>query len=479
MPAYLTSLLRALTRATEEARRANEAKSLFVANMSHEFRTPLNGIVGMSELLVTTQLTAEQRECAEVMQASARSLLTLVEDVLDISAIEAGKLRRHEVDFRLGDLMRGIQLMLQRMASDKGLAFHIRIADGVPDELHGDVDHLRRPRQPLRRGQVHLHGTVAVEVASLGSDSDGKIAAHVGARHRHRHPQEAKRASSGRSNRPIAVMRASSAAPASAAIAKSLTELLGGTIAFTSTEGAGCISGSTSGSPAVATRLPLAATPASGANVIAFDDPFVRHRARVDPLHVLVADDQPANLTVLCRLLEKAGHRARSVHSGDEVLAAIETDSFDCVIIDLHMPGISGIDTIKHARMMQSGRERTPFIVLSADATPATLRSAEQAGAFAYLAKPIVVGRLLDTLSDIAAGTAGAEPMRKPLDAVAVAESAIATDVLDRRIWSSATISSPCSSTNACDSMKCIDVSKDRPGVAVGCVHDVCHALKG
>src|SRR6185312_13403981 len=101
IPAYLSSLLRALTRASDEARRANAAKSRFLANMSHEFRTPLNGIVGMSELLVTTKMSPEQRECAEVIQTSSRALLTLIEEVLDISAIEAGKLRRTDAQFNL------------------------------------------------------------------------------------------------------------------------------------------------------------------------------------------------------------------------------------------------------------------------------------------------------------------------------------------------------------------------------------------
>src|SRR3546814_9200151 len=91
VPLYLSSLLKALVRATEAAKAVNEAKSRFLANMSHELRTPLNGIVGMSQLLATTPMTAEQRDSAQVIQTSARALQLLVDDVLDISAIEAGK----------------------------------------------------------------------------------------------------------------------------------------------------------------------------------------------------------------------------------------------------------------------------------------------------------------------------------------------------------------------------------------------------
>ena len=124
-----SSDLRALTRATEEARRANEAKSRFLANMSHEFRTPLNGIVGMSQLLSTTRLSKEQRECTEVIQTSARALLALVEDVLDISAIEAGKLRLNAEASSLREHARGVQVMLQPAAAAKGLAFTVSVPD--------------------------------------------------------------------------------------------------------------------------------------------------------------------------------------------------------------------------------------------------------------------------------------------------------------------------------------------------------------
>lgn len=493
IPAYLTSLLRELTRATAEAHRANEAKSLFVANMSHEFRTPLNGIVGMSELLATTRLTAEQRECAEVLQASARSLLTLVEDVLDISAIEAGKLRTHEVDFRLSDLLRGIQLMLQPMATDKGLAFHIGVGEGVDDELHGDVDHLRQILVNLLSNAVKFteHGRVALDVARAGTHGDGRMhlrfsvrdtGVGIPAEAQSRIFQAFEQADRGHARR-------FGGTGLGTTIAKSLTELLGGTIAFTSTEGEGShFRVDLAFARAVAPlRAPTDVGAPTAPNVIAFDDPFVRHRARVRPLNVLVADDQPANLTVLCRLLEKAGHSTRAVRSGEDVLVTLEADRFDCVIIDLHMPGTSGIDAIKQARIMETGRERTPFIVLSADATSTTLRSAEQAGAFAFLTKPVVVGRLLDTLADVAIGAPASEPMARPLAgevaALAAGETpAVALDVLadlkelDLGDEFIALFVDECLH----DSAKCIaDLERAALSMHWDAFRDLCHALKG
>src|SRR5690606_20992186 len=137
IPMYLSSLLASLTRATEEARQASAAKSRFLANMSHEFRTPLNGIVGMSGLLNSTRLTPEQRECAEVIEASARALLALVEDVLDISAIEAGKVHLRIGHFSVRALVLSVATIIRPSAADKNLGFDAHVADDVPDMLEG------------------------------------------------------------------------------------------------------------------------------------------------------------------------------------------------------------------------------------------------------------------------------------------------------------------------------------------------------
>ncbi|MEZ5462412.1 ATP-binding protein [Dokdonella sp.] len=411
IPGYLTSLLRALTRATAEARRANEAKSVFVANMSHEFRTPLNGIAGMTELLATTRLSKEQLEFVEVMQASARSLLTLIEDVLDISKIESGKLKQTVSDFHLADLLRSVQLISQPAALNKGLGFEIRVADDVPDNLSGDVDHLRQILINLVSNAVKFteNGQVSVEVGLNGVPSQGRIPLRFSIRDSGIGiPVEAQsrifgafeQAERGHS-------RKFGGTGLGTTIAKSLTELLGGKIGFESSPGQGShfwVDLTLSAGANVA-RASLSEVGSGGENVIAFSDPFVRHRARVRSLRILVADDQQANLTVLTRMLEKAGHRVVEASSGDEVLDAIEVDQFDLAIIDLHMPGLSGIDTIKQARVMQTSGDRTPFVILSADATAETMRDAERAGARGFLTKPVSIAKLLDTLAEVSVGT--------------------------------------------------------------------------
>ncbi len=181
-------------------------------------------------------------------------------------------------------------------------------------------------------------------------------------------------------------------------IAKGLAEAMGGRIGFESLEGRGSrfwveipfaapLERSARSQTAPVTEVESeTALRDAGGNVIAFADPFLRHRARVRSMQLLVADDYEANRMVLQRLLQKAGHRVTPVEGGEEVLDAMAASDYDAIIVDLHMPGVSGLDLLKQLRVMQAGGGvRTPVIMLSADVTPESIQRCEQAGAYAFL----------------------------------------------------------------------------------------------
>lgn len=421
VPLYFSGLLRKLTLASTDARRASEAKSRFLANMSHEFRTPLNGLSGMTEVLATTRLDGEQRECLNTIQASARSLLALVEEVLDISAIEAGKLRLDEHEFSPRELVQHVGFIMLPQAKVKHLDYTVSFADDVPQVLRGDARHLRQVLINLVGNAVKFteRGSVRIQVSTMAAGEDPLrlrftvIDTGIGipARLQGKLFEAFEQAD-------VSLSRRYGGTGLGAAIAKGLVEAMGGTIGFESEVGLGSTfwvevpfkAADTETTAPVQVLEDMQDTQADPQridgpvkNVIAFSDPFLRHRARVRSMHILVADDHEANRMVLQRLLQKAGHRVSCVNGGEEVLDAMAASDYDAVIIDLHMPGMSGLDLLKELRVMQAGgAPLTPVMVLSADVTPESISRCEQAGAYAFLAKPVAAAKLLNYLNEIA-----------------------------------------------------------------------------
>lgn len=402
IPAYLIPLQKHLRSAIDSAVRANEAKSRFLATMSHEFRSPLNGILGMADLLNRSKLTSEQKESAEIILISAQSLLLLVDDVLDISAIEAGKLTRNDVDFSLKDLLSRIRSLIQPHVADKKLDLVIQASDDVPDNLHGDLNHLTQVLLNLMHNAVKFtsQGEVRLQVIRTAKGM-GPIPLRFSVRDTGIGIPAADK------SRIFDAFEQVESGPArryggtglGTTIAKTLTELMGGKIGLEENIGGGChfwvdIELRES------SNMVEVANSTQSANVISLDDPFVRHKARVRSLHILVADDQATNRIVMTRMLERGGHRIISVTNGEEALDALAVDDIDVVILDMHMPEVSGLDVLRQARVMQAGRKPIPFIIISADATPASISQALEAGAHSYLTKPIVAHRLLDAIAD-------------------------------------------------------------------------------
>ncbi len=311
IPLYIWSLLKALTRAKEDAQKASIAKSRFVATMSHEFRTPLNGIIGMGQLLADTELNDQQSECVTVIDNASQLLLSLVNDVLDLASIEAGKIKRSDESFSLRQLVAFVGTLLKPSATRKGIKFETKVDDGIHDQNIGGAAHLRQILVNLAQNAIKFteRGQVRIDVTRIYTRRDRPVIRFEVSDTGPGIPVEAReRVFLAFHQLDSGAARKSGGTGLGMTIVRALTEILEGSVQITDNPGGGtCIQVDIPLQPDTDSVLHPAA------NVIEFSDVFVQHRKRVSPLHILIADDQPTNRLVLERILEKAGHRTDQV----------------------------------------------------------------------------------------------------------------------------------------------------------------------
>lgn len=537
LPLYAAFLLKKLHEAIDMAKQANNAKSRFLANMSHELRTPLNGVIGMGDLLRETDLSNEQRELVSSMHSSANTLLELIENILDISKIEAGKILFESKLFDLHNLVNTVLLMLAPLGQKKGLQVSCHFDPETPFELIGDERYIHQILINLVNNAIKFtpEGSVTLSVRLAGGTEKEPVVRFeiedtgigIPKDAIHKIFENFTQAEAGTS-------RSFGGTGLGTTISRELVELMGGVIGVESevdkgstfwfqlpftTEGASqqpsiaenrilllaseetamivrpalkswnvSFDWVTSSARAIAcllkakdenkdyetvlvdqsslvdlnaiqfsklvrtennldsTALVLinssdtmidanrtnqfyistiedpedkrllfnaihAALSVSLAdqNVVSMADHYQSHSGAA-ALNILVAEDNMVNQQVIQGILKNAGHNVQLANNGDEALGIIssELDTIDLFIVDMNMPEVSGIEVVKALRFLDS-KSTVPVIMLTADATPEARQASLDAGANAFLTKPVDARRLLEIIAKLTKSKAGKE----------------------------------------------------------------------
>jgi signal transduction histidine kinase/CheY-like chemotaxis protein len=394
-------------RARTMAEQASRAKSEFLANISHEVRTPLNAVMGLTRLLMDSPLTEEQRSWLDLMDSSAHALLGLLNDVLDLSRIEAGKLEIEKVPYRLHETLEELSTLYAGQTAAKSMTWNLELADDLPDMVEGDPGRVRQVLANLLSNAIKFTpkgGRVGVSARVKTGDPKQQLLqlqvkdTGVGIAKSHQ----------------ATIFDAFTQADASTArryggsglglaICAKLTALMGGKIALESELGQGST---------FTVTLPLAlptavngapqSAPAELNDVISAGDRFAG-------LTVLVAEDHPVNELLINQLLKRLGCEVLNARDGAQAVAVWAKESVDLALMDVQMPGCNGLEATRQIREQEvlKGRRHTPIVAVTANAMKGDREACLAAGVDGYISKPVSPQALIRAMEDVLSLTSG------------------------------------------------------------------------
>ena len=377
-----------LRRARDQALAATEAKSYFLSTMSHEIRTPMNAIMGFLQLFDRENLSARQTDYLQKIRTAAAGLLGVINDILDISKIEAGKLEVEKVPFSLRTVMDAVYSIMSFAAREKGLVLQKRVADDVPDRIMGDPTRLHQILLNLLSNAVKFtrQGGIRVEVArregAAGAWLDFAVVdSGVGIS-----PEQQQRLFQPYSQADASVTRRFGGTGLGLAICKQLVELMGGSIALHSELGQGTT---------FTFHLRLQEAPLPEQDILPVDT----SAQSLHGVRVLLVEDNIINQEVARTQLEHMGMTVEVAENGEEGVRMVEQEAYDVVLMDMQMPVLDGLEATQRIRALggQQGLERLadlPIIAMTANAMSEDRRRCLEAGMNGHIAKPFDVEEL-------------------------------------------------------------------------------------
>ena len=429
----LRQMILDLEEARDQAEAAARSKSSFLANMSHEIRTPMNGVMGMIALLKQGEMSAQQKAYFETIERSADALLLIIDDILDFTKIEAGRLELSASPFNVRESLSSIEALFAEPAAQKGLSLALTVESSVPERVAADPGRIRQILLNLIGNAVKFteEGDVAVSVGLTGSVASRYLRFTVTDTGPGIHPDDQLRIFGEFYQADVSLTRAHGGTGLGLAITKQLVELMAGKLGFESTWGGGArfwvelplivVEDDDPGARDVSSPEPIA-TAKEAARLERLTNPTASASAPVTDatrypladiydLSVLVAEDSEVNQFIMRELLAKWGIEISIAANGKEALEMFQSLEFDLILMDIQMPEMDGLEATRHIRALQIEHEVCPDCVivgLSAHAMSGDRERYMSEGMTDYLTKPVRTEELRAVLDNCLARKRGA-----------------------------------------------------------------------